>query len=242
VNHSYGLLCDTCSAQSDYENFAISNTPHILGVITTTVANPNTNQIYVVTMQWEPENGVWYANITDVSLGSQALVNGFIAAEGLFSGPKLIVSAPPNGVESELYGSYLTSGIAAVNTLIQGNSTVFAAVEANVFWAALWNLTSNYPIVVMVFDNGDTAQYQIDHPTEVGLCCSYIPGSAKDNRGKPLDAPATNPGHLKISSGGEPKPGVNNYNYSTPDSYYICSFNIDDDGNVVSFIGCEKIN
>lgn len=70
IQHTYGLLCNTCSTQPDFENFAIDMTPHLPGVSATTVANYNTNAIYTVTIEWEEEGGIWYADVTSVSLGS----------------------------------------------------------------------------------------------------------------------------------------------------------------------------
>lgn len=152
-DHEYGLFCDSCSTSSDFETFAIANTPKRLGVSVTSVANYNTNEIYVVTMEWEKENQVWYHFVTDVSPGSQELVDGFIAAKGLFTPNVYLITAPP-GTGDELYGAWSGGGgaeSAAVSYAIVATTAVSQAALANAFWNSFAARFFGYPVAVFIF-------------------------------------------------------------------------------------------
>lgn len=238
-SNEYGLFCNTCSVQADFVNYAINNTPKKIGVAVTHVANLNTNKLYVITMEWERENQVWYNSITDVRTASQSEVSSFVAAKVLFGSDPVFVQAPTNG-GSELFGSFAQSELSAINTRIVGTSNVASAIMSAVYWQAFVGHFAHLPTIVFVFANGDTAQYQVDNPGQAGLCCSYIEGSAKDKDGNPLDAPATNPTGVGVSHGGESGPGMNDYQYSTHNWRYVCSFLVNGNDEVVAFLGCVR--
>ena len=176
--YEYGLFCDSCSTQSAFQNFAVANTPKRVGVSVTNVANYNTNQIYVVTIEWERENQVWYSAVTDVRPGNQAMANGLIAAKGLFS-PNVYMVTAPTGAGNELFGSWTGSETAAVSNAIASHIGCGQSVAANAFGIRS-QPDSTMHHRGLCLSNGDSAQYRLVAQVKpVYAVNHYIEGSRR---------------------------------------------------------------
>lgn len=184
----------------------------------------------------EVESGTWYYSVSSNVKGQQSESDGFVEAKTMYEADEPILlevpTPPPYSMDS-----FQTAESQQVGLFIAQSPPILNGIKIvkKTIWQALKVLVGKYPIAILVFPNGDVAQYYILNPAAGALCCQYVIGTARDIAGNPIDPPAHGGNYVGGGEGG----GGGNYVQWIDGGYttYSCSY-IDKPDGSRQFIGC----
>ena len=241
------IYCKACSTQTDFTNWIKGHAPGQPNgiVFDVLVANPNTNVIYDVTIQWNyslPMGGE-YVKVISSALATQDVVSAFKFWYPYFAFDlaKFHLTAPSGGYGVESFGQ---SDLASICTFFAGTSD-WAAMNAEVMQptgsgllSAFEALMGRTPEGVLIYNNGDVATFSLKPGTGGAGACAYKKGSARNAAGQFINDRILSGNGVSDNSG---------YVVSLPDyqfnvhleSYTLTCAYIQDASGARTLIGCH---
>ena len=188
------LICNTCFSQDDFKAYASG--AHAGGTGDYLVVNAVTDELWNVAVEnsYEPEVGMWikYAFISPASAQD---VNDYLQLKEVAEKGGFLLTIPDEntGYGAESYASHTREGVGAY--IVHDPRYITASRKVSLFKAILRAFGFNKFVVTVVFPNGDVVQFNVIEDQSPALCCTEIPGTARDINGNVLDSHGQSTGH-----------------------------------------------
>lgn len=191
------VFCNSCVSQADFKSFTKGHHGNQIGIKEYQVVNYATEEVWDVTVTgWYDDvdlngnpyggNGI-FLSMAQATLPPAIEVNDVKALLKAFKneGEHLIVLPPNSGSGGSSFSSMTPEFVGGVITVHPLG--LLALKKISFFNAIKTAFGFGKILITVVFNNGDTATFEIINPAGGNLCCAYVPGTARDHEGRILN-------------------------------------------------------
>jgi hypothetical protein len=172
--------CQSCTTQASFESFTEAYVGSHLGQFAYTVINWNSEVAYDVWEDHEYDGELHQYFVTVWSQPSAQSVKDAVERVKTALNEADTTIQLPNTTGTASFATYESQAVGAIIVQQQWYLTLS---EDNLVFLVWQAITQDWPIAAVLFPNGDVAKFTVKPNVGSSVCCTYVPGSARDING-----------------------------------------------------------